>query len=328
MKTINQDQALIKYKELGEEWLKGAKITEWTFPDGKTIKLSKSQIKFLNSQKRYVLYSGGFACGKSLALLILMIFSCLFFPKSQILLGRKTRMDLDRTTLPELFNLINQFIPTDWYRHKVKEGIIEFWNGSIIILFGLDALQGEGSQSDIKKAQQRIKSLNLSGIFLEQLEEIEKSVFESLTARLRKADVPIRLFRATTNPANYWAYSFFVVNPKKRKDIEIIEGSMLENKEHLPKDYLEDQLSKDKNYIERFVKGKWNMSILLQSTVFGKSQIERFGEKKLKRSDTSEKVNELEREVGRYEGTLLRKEPKESKTFIDVVRMEDFVIFL
>jgi len=260
---------------MGKRWLEGYQIIEWQFPDGKTIKLLPSQIKFLNSKKRYVLYSGGFACGKSLALLMLMIFLCLFFPKSQILLGRKTLMDIDRTTLPELFDLLNKFIPADWYRHKIKEGIIEFWNGSRIVLFGLDALQGEGSQQDIKKAQQRIKSLNLSGVFLEQLEEIEENVFESLTARLRKADVPIRIFRATSNPASYWAYNFFVVNSKKRKEVEIIEGSMLENKEHLPEDYLKDQLSKDKEYIERFVLGKWDMSILLRSTVFGKEQIEK-----------------------------------------------------
>ena len=289
---MNQEQATLEYEKLGQEWLKGARITEWTFPNGKTMKLLPSQIKFLNSKSRYCLFSGGFACGKSFILLMEIIFLCLFFPNSSILLGRKTRMDLDRTTLPELFTLIGQFIPSDWVRHKVKEGIIEFWNGSIIILFGLDALQGEGSQQDIKKAQQKIKSLNLSAVFLEQLEEIEENVFEALTARLRKADVPIRLFRATTNPANFWGYRFFIVNPKKRKDLEVIQGSMLENKENLPKDYLEDQLSKDKNYVERFVKGKWDMSILLQSTIFGDEQIRRL-EKKVRPPITKEEGFEI-----------------------------------
>ena len=50
---MNQQQAKTKYEELGKAWLEGARITEWTFPDGKTIKLLPSQIEFLNSKKRY-----------------------------------------------------------------------------------------------------------------------------------------------------------------------------------------------------------------------------------------------------------------------------------
>lgn len=259
-----------QYKKAGQEWLKGSEITEWTL-EGKNIKLFKNQIQFLNSKKRYCLYSGGFGSGKSLTLLMKMVFFCLFFPKNEVLLGRKTLQDIERTTLPALFDLL----PSSWYKYRIKEGVITFFNGSRIILFGLDSLQ-TGSMADIKKAQQKIKSLNLGAYFLDQLEEIEKDVFEALNARLRRTEVPIRQGNMTTNPANFWAYEHFKVNPKKRTDLELIEGSMLDNRANLPQDYIEDQLNHDENYVKRFVQGIWSPDIFLKSVVFAEEYIRRF----------------------------------------------------
>ncbi len=262
---------LIKqYETLGKEWLNGADIVEWTLA-GKKIKLHLPQIKFLNSKKRYCLYSGGFGAGKTLPLLMKMVFFCLFFPGNEVLLGRKTLQDIERTTLPALFDLL----PTGWYRHKIKEGVITFFNGSRIILFGLDALQ-EGNQQDIKKAQQKIKSLNLGAYFIDQLEEVEKDVFEALNARLRRIESGIRQGNMTSNPANFWAYEFFKVNPQKRTDLEVVEGSMLDNRGNLPEDYIEDQLNHDENYVKRFVQGIWSPDIFLKSIVFAEEYIKKF----------------------------------------------------
>jgi len=267
---MNYEQLIKEYKQAGQQWMNGNQISEWTLK-GKNIKLYKAQIEFLNSKKRYSLYSGGFGAGKSLTLLMKMVFFCLFFPRNEVLLGRKTLQDLERTTLPALWDLM----PSAWYQHRVKEGIIKFFNGSRIILFGLDALQS-GGQKDIKKAQQKIKSLNLGAYFIDQLEEIDKDVFEALNARLRRTEVPIRQGNMTCNPANFWAYDYFKVNPRKRKDICLIEGSMLDNRENLPVDYIEDQLNHDENYVKRFVQGIWTPDIFLKSVVFGEEYIRRF----------------------------------------------------
>jgi len=192
-------QLVKKYKELGEQWLKGANIKDFELTPDNPVSLFGSQVKFLNAKERYCLFSGGYGCGKSLTLLAKLIFQSLFFPNNLILLGRKTLSDLDRTTLPQLFEIL----PHTWYRHKIKEGSIELFNGSKIILFGLDALQS-GNEGDIKKAQQKVKSLNLGGYFIDQLEEIEFDVFESLNARLRRTTTPIRQGNMTCNPANFW----------------------------------------------------------------------------------------------------------------------------
>ncbi len=264
---LRKSQIIEYFKLAGERFLKGNEIEEWCIKD-RTFKLSESQKKFINSKKRYCLYYGGYGCGKTLALLLKLIIFCLFFPNNLVLLGRKTLQDIERTILPDLFDLL----PTTWYQYKVKEGTITFFNNSQIILFGLEALQ-EGSLKDIKKAQQKLKSLNLGAYFIDQLEEIEQEVFESLNARLRRMNVPIRQGNMTCNPANFWAYDYFIRNPKE--NVEVIQGSMLENKDNLPADYIEDQLNQPEDYIRRYVYGEWDIDILTENNVFPKEYIQR-----------------------------------------------------
>jgi hypothetical protein len=89
----------------------------------------------------------------------------------------------------------------------------------------------------------------------------------------------------TCNPANFWAYHYFKTNQRrdingnwidgKENNSRLIESSMLDNKDHLPEDYLKDQLSMDDAYKRRFVFGEWTTDILLKGTVFAKEYIRR-----------------------------------------------------
>ena len=203
--------------------------------------------------------------GKSLALYIKLILFCKCFPGNRVLMGRKTLSDIDRAVLPELFDLM----PATWYEHRVKDGLINFSNGSQIILFGLDAMQS-GGVADIKKAEQKLKSLNLGAYFIDQLEEVEESVFDVLNSRLRRNDVPIRQGNMDCNPANFWAYDAFVANP--REGYNLYESSMMYNP-HLPWDYIRKQLAMDESYRRRFVFGEWTTDILLKGAVFAKEHI-------------------------------------------------------
>lgn len=232
--------------ELAKQCAKGYKVTQRDF--------------ICDFTSDFPLNSGGYGSGKSLALYIKLILLCKCFPKNRVLLGRKTMSDVDRAVLPELFELM----PISWFEHRVKDGLINFTNGSQIILFGLDAMQS-GSIADIKKAQQKLKSLNLGAYFIDQLEEVEKDVVEVLNSRLRRNEVPFRQGNATTNPANYWAYEDYIANPKK--GYKLYESSMLQNP-NLPGDYIAKQLNMDDSYVKRFVKGQWTTDVLLKGTVF------------------------------------------------------------
>lgn len=207
--------------------------------------------------------------GKSLALYIKLILFVKCFPGNRVLLGRKTLSDIDRAVLPELFELM----PPTWYEHRVKDGLININNGSQIILFGLDAMQS-GGVADIKKAQQKLKSLNLGAYFIDQLEEVEYEVFEVLNSRLRRSGVPVRQGNMTCNPANFWAYDYFVANP--REGHKLYQSSMYDNKDNLPEDYLRKQEAMGEDYVRRFVKGEWTTDVLLKGTVFAREHIKKF----------------------------------------------------
>ena len=237
------------------------------------------QSKFIcDFKSKFCLDSGGWGSGKSTALYIKLILFCKCFPGNRVLLGRRTLSDIDRAVLPELFDLMQP----SWYTHKVKDGLINFTNGSQIILFGLDAMQS-GSVADIKKADQKLKSLNLGAYFIDQLEEVEYSVFKTLNSRLRRMDVPFRQGNMDCNPANFWAYHYFkdgkmldsegqwIPNPAKDK-AKLYMSSMLNNP-HLPGDYIEEQLNSGDSYVRRFVKGEWSTDILIKGTVFSKEKI-------------------------------------------------------
>lgn len=245
--------------------------------EGKKIGGFSIQSRFVSDfSSDFCLNSGGFGSGKSIALYIKLVLLCKCFPGNRVLMGRKTLSDIDRAVLPELFDLI----PGSWYEHRVKDGLINFNNGSQIILFGLDAMQS-GGVADIKKAQQKLKSLNLGAYFIDQLEEVEYDVFEVLNSRLRRVDVPFRQGNMDCNPANFWAYHMFKQKqrwtgegwtdaPENRTTL--FESNMLHNP-HLPWDYIRKQLDNGDDYVRRFVLGEWNTSVLLKGTVFSKENI-------------------------------------------------------
>jgi len=152
---------------------------------------------------------------------------------------------------------------------------------------GLDAMQS-GDMADIKKAQQKTRSLNVGSYFIDQLEEVEYEVFQALNDTMRMTGSPIdfpRQGNMTCNPANFWAYQWFKKgerrdsngnwSPRKEQDSYLVESSMLDNKDHLPEDYIKDQLAMGEEYVKRFVYGQWTTDILIKGSVFAKEHIQK-----------------------------------------------------
>ena len=276
-----------KFAYSKEEFIETARSSGWDEEYtilGKQVSLEELADRYKPVQSDFIcdfksdfaLNSGGFGSGKSLALYIKLVLLCKCFPGNRVLLGRKTLSDIDRAVLPELFDLM----PPTWYEHRVKDGLINFTNGSQIILFGLDAMQS-GGIADIKKAQQKLKSLNLGAYFIDQLEEVEYEVFEVLNSRLRRNDVPFRQGNMDCNPANFWAYHQFKQQQKWTgegwteggKGSTLYESSMLYNP-YLPGDYIRKQLSMGDDYVRRFVTGEWSTDVLLKGSVFAKENMQ------------------------------------------------------
>lgn len=248
------EELLSHYEELGRKWLNGTvEITDFN-----GIMLNPKQIAFVNSKSPEILISGGYRSGKTVALIIKIYLLSMFFPGNRILLGRKTRSDLESATLPAVFDIF----PAGTYTYKVGPGIIEFPNGSQILLYGLDTNVGG---DDTKKATQKIKGLDLGGAFIDQLEEVDQKMYEQLTGRMSR-NVPFHQRGSTTNPANFWAYDWFKAHP--RPGTQLIETGMIDNKENLPEGFIEAQMTLGEMYVRRFVYGEWDPSVMTEGTVF------------------------------------------------------------
>lgn len=262
----NAEKFTKEWKELGQKWLRG----EFEVEELNGFKFNPKQIKFINERKKEMLISGGFRSGKTIALAAKLWLLCAFFPGNRILLGRKTVSDVISATLPSLFDLF----PKGTYTYKVGPGIIEFINGSQILIYGLDML---ASGDDTGKAAQKIKGITLGGAFIDQLEEVEYKMWEQVIARISAKDIPYQPICATTNPANFWAYDYFKVqpklDPKKAQQRFLLETGMADNVANLPEGYIEQQMTRGKNFVDRFVLGIWTPDTFTEGTVFAEEHI-------------------------------------------------------
>lgn len=274
-----------QYEQLGKDWLDG-KIT---FKEFNGIKLNAKQQEFINDKSRSLLISGGMSSGKTLAFILKAILLSQFFPGSHFLIGRKTQGNAEDTFMKDF----QELCPMEIYRHEKGNHKIVFSNSSEIEFWGLDALQS-GASTDIKKAEQKLKSHNFSFIFTDQLEEIEMKVFDALQTRMRRrmcthsaeqmqvirdtkgnaiyekcnecGKYTFNQYCATTNPANFWGYDYFKVNP--RPNTHLIETSTLDNKAHLTEQFIQNELLKPEAYKAKYFYGLWDDKSMVEGGVF------------------------------------------------------------
>lgn len=252
---MDQKKPKVKFydKDTGEE------ISSWG--------LNPSQLRFWTSKKKYILFSGGYGCGKSLMLTLKAVDMALKYPKNYILMGRRTYPELRDTLLKEFFNYVPDSLIKDYQK---AEGRVVFHNGSEIIFRHLDTI-----------AESEIRSLNLGCAFIDQGEDISKEVFTGLRGRLRRegiADEDRKIY-ITCNPALTWLYADFKqspdMNPDGTTDYEVIEASTMENAANLPQSYVDDLLKYPESYKKQYVYGIWDEDLLSNRSVFAREYLER-----------------------------------------------------
>lgn len=242
---------------------------------------SEAQIYFLNSTYRNILFNSGFGGGKTYIACVKLLLLLLRFNKSRAVVGRQKFTDLAKTTRETFF----QVCPSELYSEENGgaradgRGYLRLINGSEVFFMHFDNMD-----------MRSLKSLEINFLLLDQAEEIAESIYLGLDSRLgRKSDaeVPQELIdQLESDGVSKWArneltgrplvpvYSFILINPpdegelhyliqrfhpksdewqKRWRHINDYVWSSSRDNKALPRENLENMLSRDPEWVARYV---------------------------------------------------------------------------
>ena len=217
-------------------------------------KLLKSQREFLEIPHDYTLdvavYQGGYGSGKTFSGSLLGILLALKFPGIKGLVGAQTYTLVRDTTLQTYFEHLDNFGFTEGidYTWSATMQTLTFSNHSEILFRHFDE-------------PNKLKSLNLGFVEIEEMSDIPYDTFKMLLSRMRQKIKPqwkgfrYRIF-GHTNPETQkgWVYETFIENPPP--NYRLISAPTTQNI-YLPEGYC-DELKKlyDEEYYNIFVLAK------------------------------------------------------------------------
>ena len=180
------------------------------------------------------LYQGGYGSGKTFSGSLLGIILCLKYPGIRGLVGAQTFSLVRDTTLvsyKEHLEKMGLEEGSDWKELKAESKLV-FSNGSEVLFRHLEE-------------PDKIKSLNLGFVEIEEMSDTPQATFDMLLGRLRQAKRPewgnkfvYRLF-GHTNPESRkgWIYRYFV--EEKKPNYRRIIAPTTDNAKNLPDGFIE-----------------------------------------------------------------------------------------
>ena len=186
------------------------------------------------SNRDIALYMGGYGSGKTFCGALMGICLCMKYAGIRGLVGAQTYTLVRDTTLKQYIEHLDNmgFIDGVHYEYKKAEDKLQFKNGSEILFRHL-------------QEPNKLKSLNLGFVELEEMSDTPESTFKMLLSRLRQDIKPewasvgfkYRLFGHTNpEPSKGWIYKYFV--EQKPDNYRLIQAPTTQNK-FLAKDYVE-----------------------------------------------------------------------------------------
>lgn len=241
----------IKFKDIG------------TGDEVLNIELLPSQEVFWKATERYVLFSGGLGCGKSMTMLLKVIYDAMSQDNNYILVGRATYQEIHDVMVKEFFELCHDSWIKEYRKTPHPTVVLHTFGGgtSEIIFRNLD-----------KMSRGELLGLNLGGFAIDQAEDVPEEVFNTLKGRMRRKGIKHRCYM-TSNPKLSWLYRVFKQEPED--NYLLIEASTLENEKNLPPEYVEDLKKYPKTWFNQYVLGIWDESLLSDNIVFAREYIEK-----------------------------------------------------
>jgi len=233
----------------------GETVSEW--------ELLPSQEIFWEAQDRYILFSGGVGCGKSMIMLLRVIYECMSQDNNYFLVGRTTYGEIHDVLIKEFMELCHETWINSYTKTPHPTLVLNTFSGktSTIIFRNLDSLsQGE------------LLGLNLGGFAIDQAEDIPEAVFLTLKGRLRRGGIQHRVFM-TSNPKLSWLYRAFKQEPED--NYKLIEASTMENEKNLPAEYIKDLMNYPPSWKRQYLDGIWDEGLLADNIVFAREFIEK-----------------------------------------------------
>lgn len=222
------------------------------------VNLLPKQAEFILDPVKELMFSAGYGAGKSFTLCAKIIFLAQKYPRSRIILLRKTLASLKSTTLKTLLQGDGDMppvLPSDMIKsHHRTDRVITLDNESEIVYTNMDI--------------NAIRSMNATFIAIDEATEFTQEEWDACLGRLRLTNAPVRQLFGVTNPGseNHFLYHRFITNPPRDEngnlEAKLIQGATSENI-YLPKDYVYNlQKTLFGVYLERYFFGRWVSSEL------------------------------------------------------------------
>ena len=180
--------------------------------------LTDRQYELIDDKTRFLLITGSAGSGKTIFCCFKTIMYAVEHPKARVGVFRKTLPSLRETAWREIRELLIKF-GIEFQENK-SSAIITLNNGSTISFTPLDT-------------DEKIRSLNLDYVFVEQCEEVSEEIFDELALRVRGevslADYGQILLIAQPGPRTHWIYKRFYQIKANDPDYKWEHFSYLDN---------------------------------------------------------------------------------------------------
>jgi len=206
--------------------------------------------------EKYIYAYGGRGGGKSKTVARCVVLHCWENPGISFLVTRKTMPSLRITAMKDVMDVINELGIAG--TPHVADHYFQFINGSIVYFLPLYVSEGRN---------ERLKSLDLNGIWFEEATEATKKDFDSIHPAVRLQG--LHKFYFTFNPpetSEHWIYKQF--DRQKAKGTARKVHFDIEDNPLLPDDIKEelyDLKELDNGLYLRFAKGKWGINVRRQT---------------------------------------------------------------
>lgn len=188
-------------------------------------KLTKPQLDFINSKKKYRLFLGGVGSGKTAVGCMASIMHMLKNPNSLGIIITQNFAGIREVIWRELDHWMPEELIADWNNNRMY---MELINGSTVLF---------RSASDARSID-RLRGLTLSWGWIDECTYVPEETWDVVLSRLRQSNVELRAWMTGTPKMN-WVYEKFINRDELPPEFHILQHIPTFSNKYLPPEYIE-----------------------------------------------------------------------------------------